>query len=479
MKPLNLILEGIEYLGKADNRPIESISYDSRKTKINSLFIAINGFKNDGHNYIDDAIKAGAVAVLVDLNFDKEYSIPILKVKNTRKAMSRIAANFFNNCSFNIKITGVTGTNGKTTTIQLINHILKTNEYSTSALGTLGFDGPGKISNSGFTTPESIELQHIFQTLYNGGATHLNMEISSHALSLNRVDDVDVDLAVFTNLTEEHLDFHKTMDNYFESKLKLFKNLSSDKIAIINNDDKYSKKIINQTNAKILTYGFSSDSDIFATDINMSLFGSEFFINYKNKNLKVKTNLIGDYNILNILASILVCNNLGLQLDQIVNSINSLELVPGRFESYKTKNDGVVIIDYAHTPDAFHKVLSLVKKIDPKRNIISLFGCGGNRDSHKRPIMAEISEKYSDKIIITDDNPRFESSDKIINEIISGFKYEKHEIIKDRKKAIEKLINNLQKNDTLLILGKGIENYQIIEDKRIYHNDIETVKSLI
>ena len=479
MKKLSLILEGIKYSGKADDRLIESISYDSRKIKSNSLFIAINGFKNDGHNYIDNAIKSGAVAVLADINFNKEYPVPLLKVKNTRKSMSRIAANFFNNCSLNIKITGITGTNGKTTTTQLINHILKTNEYSTSALGTLGFEGPGGILNTGFTTPESLELQHIFKTLQHGGITHLNMEISSHALSLNRVDDVDIDIAVFTNLTAEHLNFHKTMNNYFKSKLKLFQNLSSNKTAIINNDDKYSKQIINQTSAKALTYGFSCDSDIFPTNVKMSLFGSKFLISYKNKTLKVETNLIGDYNILNILSSILVCDSLGLKLENIVSSINTLKLVPGRFESYKTKNDGVVIIDYAHTPDAFDKVLSLVKKIDPNRKIISLFGCGGNRDQKKRPVMAKISEKYSDKIIITDDNPRYESSDKIINEIISGFKYQKYEIIKNRKKAIEKLMSNLQKDDTLLILGKGIENYQIVENKKIYHNDIETVKGLI
>ena len=479
MKTLKSILKGIKYSGIADERKIECISYDSRKIRDNCLFIAINGFKSNGHNYINQAIKSGAVAILVDSNFDKEFAVPLLKVHNTRRAMSQISANFFNNCSSKIKITGITGTNGKTTVTQLINHILKTNEFDTSALGTLGFEGPSGIQNTGFTTPESLELQHIFQTLKFGGITHLNMEISSHALSLNRVDNVDVDIAVFTNLTEEHLDFHKTMENYFKAKLKLFKNLSSDKIAIINNDDKYSQKIINNIKAKVLTYGFSYDSDIFPTKINMSLFGSNFFINYKGKSLKVKTHLIGDYNILNILASILACDNLGIDLEKIINSINTLKTIPGRFQSYKTKNNGVVIIDYAHTPDAFDKVLSLVKKIDPKRKIISLFGCGGNRDKSKRPLMAKISEKYSDKIIITDDNPRYESSDKIIDEIISGFKYQKYEIIKNRKKAIEGLINNLNQNDTLLILGKGIENYQIIENKKIYHNDINTVKNLI
>tara|TARA_B100000029_G_scaffold426598_1_gene435573 strand:+ start:2693 stop:4132 length:1440 start_codon:yes stop_codon:yes gene_type:complete len=479
MKKLNSILKGIEYSGKADSRIIECISYDSRKIKNNSLFIAIRGLNTDGHHYIDDAIKLGAVAILVDYDCKNDSTVPLIKVKNTRKAMSRIAANFFNNYSENIKITGITGTNGKTTITQLINHILKTNEYSTSALGTLGFEGPGSIINTGFTTPESLELQNIFQTLFNADVKYLNMEISSHALSLNRVDDVDVDIGVFTNLSEEHLDFHKTMDNYFKSKLKLFKKLSSKKLAVINNDDSYSKKIINHTKAKVLTYGFSNNSDIFPTNIKMSLFGSEFFINYKNQKLRVKTNLIGDYNILNILASILVCNNLGIKLKKIINSISSLELIPGRFESYKTKNEGIIIIDYAHTPDAFYNVLSLIKKIDPNRKIISLFGCGGNRDQIKRPIMGQISEKFSDKIIITNDNPRYESSDQIINDIISGFKCKKYEIIKDRKEAIKTLVKSLQKNDALLILGKGIENYQIIKNKKIYHSDIEIVKALI
>jgi len=254
MKKLNQILNGIQYDGLIDERSIESITYDSRKVKLNSLFIAINGYKNDGHKYINEAIKLGAAAIVVNSNYEyKNINIPIIKVKNSRIAMSKISSNFFNNCSSKIKIVGITGTNGKTTVTQLVDHILKFNNYSSSSIGTLGFQGPNGLSSTGFTTPESVELQNMFQTLYLGGVTHLTMEISSHALSLSRVEDVNVDIGVFTNLTPEHLDFYKSMDNYFNAKLKLFTKLSNNKIAIINNDNKYSRKIINSTKAKILT----------------------------------------------------------------------------------------------------------------------------------------------------------------------------------------------------------------------------------
>ena len=364
MKKLNTILNGIDFIGQSDDRLIENISYDSRKVKDDSLFIAINGFNENGHNYIDNAINAGATAILTEKDYINENkSIPFIKVKDSRKAMSKISANFFGNCSKKIKVTGITGTNGKTTITQIINHILNDNLKQSCALGTLGFQFQNGVRNTGYTTPESIELQQIFQTVYKAGISHLNMEVSSHALSLNRVDNVDIDIAVFTNLTEEHLDFHKTMENYFNSKLKLFKNLSSEKLAIINNDDKYADVIVKNTDAKILTYGFSNNSNIYASDIKLSLSGSEFNINYKNQKIKVRTSLIGDFNIMNILASILVCENLGVEINDIVQSLKKIKFIPGRFQSYESKSNGKIIIDYAHTPDAFEKILSLVKKL--------------------------------------------------------------------------------------------------------------------
>ena len=479
MKKLSSILEGIDYKGSIDDRVITGIFYDSRKIKKDSLFIAIKGFNVDGHNYIDQAIELGANSVLIDRNIDQKHPIPLLKVENTRKAMSRIASNFFNGCSKNINITAITGTNGKTSITHLVNHIFQFNNYSTSSLGTLGFYGPNGNISTGFTTPESLELQHIFKTLYNGGVTHLNMEISSHAIALNRVDDVDVDIAVFTNLTSEHLDFHGNLNNYFNTKLKLFSNLSSNKIAIINNDDPYSDKIIHQTKAKILTYGFNNKSDIFPEDVKLSLTSSEFYINYNKNRFKIKTKLVGDFNILNILASILVSLSSGLSIKNTIKAINNFDFIPGRVESYKKSNGGVIIVDYAHTPDAFEKILSLIKKIKPNHKITTLFGCGGNRDSHKRPLMGSIAEKFSDRIVITNDNPRNEDPNKIINQIVSGFKSEKYQVIHNREQAVKQAVENLNKKQILLILGKGIEEYQIINDKKIYHSDIKIVKDLL
>ncbi len=479
MQKLNNILKGVEYSGLADSRNISGVFYDSRKIKKDSLFIAIKGFNVDGHKYIDKAIELGANSILLDQHIENKYSIPFLKVKNSRKAMSQIASNFFGDYSKHISITGVTGTNGKTSITHLINYILKFNNYATSSLGTLGFYGPNGIKSTGFTTPESIELQNIFNTLYNGGITHLNMEISSHSIALNRIDNVDVDIAIFTNLTRDHLDFHKNIDDYFATKLKLFTNLSSNKLAIINIDDPCSNQIINQTKAKVLTYGFSNKADIYPSNINMSLSESKFDIFYQNKKFKIETNLIGDFNISNILASILACINMGIDINDIIQAINQFELIPGRFESYKKQNGGIVIIDYAHTPDAFEKILSLVKSIQPNYKIITLFGCGGDRDKNKRSIMGSLSEKFSDRIIITDDNPRDEDPNQIISQIISGFKHDKYKICNDRKRAIQEAFKKLDKNQTLLILGKGVEQYQIIKGKKIKHSDTQIIKELL
>ena len=259
---LDKIIKNIDFKGLSDRREISNIAHDSRKIKKGSLFIAIEGENNDGHDYIFDAIDKGAIAVIANGRSPITNKVPILQVKNPRKVMSKIAANFYNHPSHNVNVIGITGTNGKTTTTQLIDYILKYNKWSSGSLGTLGFSSPTGIISTGFTTPESIDLQQIMRTMVDGGINYIPMEISSHAIKLHRVDHIDINIAVFTNLSTEHLDFHSNMENYFKTKLKLFKNLNKNSMAIINGDDKYSKDIIDNINCNYLTYGFNNKFDL-------------------------------------------------------------------------------------------------------------------------------------------------------------------------------------------------------------------------
>ena len=472
---LNEILNNIEYNGNADDREISSITYDSRKIKENSLFIAISGEQNDGHDYILEAINSGATAVIANGRAPVTDMVPIIQVKNPRKVMSKVASNFYRNPSKGLNVIGITGTNGKTTTTQIVDHIIKFSRRTSSSLGTLGFNSPSGLISTGFTTPESIELQQILKTIHDGGIDYVPMEISSHAIELYRVEDIYINYAIFTNLGYDHLDFHKTKENYFQSKLKLFKSLNEKSTAFLNYEDKKTSDIINEINCKYLTYGFNNKADLYIKKFNLELNNSSALLYYKNSHFTINTNLIGKFNLLNISAAIICCIEIGVSIDSIVESIKYLKNIPGRLEKYNLNNNNTVIIDYAHTPDAFKNIyenISILK--DNNKKIISLFGCGGNRDKTKRPLMAEIAEKYSDFIYLTNDNPRFENEDSIINDITSALKTDKYLIIKNRKYAINKILSN-HSDSIILILGKGIEEYQIIGNKRIPHSDIKIV----
>ncbi len=474
---LNKIIKNIDFDGIADERDISQIVHDSRKVKKGSLFIAIAGEKSDGHDYIFDAIKKGAIAVVANGRSPATNEVPIIQVKNPRKIMSKIAANFYNNPSHEVDIIGVTGTNGKTTTTQLIDYILKYNKWNSGSLGTLGFSSPTGIISTGFTTPESIDLQQIIRTMVDGGINYIPMEISSHAIDLHRVDDIDINIAVFTNLSVDHLDFHGNMENYFKTKLKIFKRLDKNSIAIINRDDSYCDDIIKAINCNYITYGFNKKSDLSVDSYSLNIDYTNIIFRMNKEKFSLKTKLIGKFNIHNIMAAILASEKLGLKLNQIINALENFNKVPGRFEQFKLTNDNHAIIDYAHTPDAFKNILSNIKKLTSK-GIVTIFGCGGNRDKTKRSKMAAIAEQYSDYIYITNDNPRFEDENAIINDIVSGLTEGNYAIIKNRNKAIHQSLQNFNKK-IIVILGKGRDDYQVIGNDKKYHSDIDIVKEYL
>jgi len=470
------ILNDIKYKGEFKNFEVQNISYDSRKVADGTLFVAIEGEKFNGHNFIGEAVENGAIAIIKNENSNVCSGIVEIEVKNTRKALSKLANNFFNNPSSRIGTIGVTGTNGKTTTTYLINKIFNDCGLKTGSIGTLGFISPTNIISTGFTTPESLELNNFIDKLTQGGVQHVVLEASSHALALSRLDNIVIDTAIFTNLSKDHLDFHKNMEQYFSEKLKLFTSLSNKANAVINIDDIYSKRIINNIKSKIITYGFNDNADIHPISYEMNYTGMQFDISLFNNSYKINTGITGKHNIYNIMASIAACiiNNIPIEL--IMNSLENIKSIPGRMEFVGNKNNKI-FIDYAHSPDAYNNILNLITNIKGKQDkIITLFGCGGDRDKTKRPEMAKISEKYSDKIIVTSDNPRTENIDKIIDEILVGFKHEKHIVIKDREDALIESIKMLKENSILLVLGKGREAYQLVNQTKIPHNDVEIIK---
>ena len=474
---LQSILKNIKYQGEVDNIEISNITYDSRKVKEGSLFIAISGQNEDGHDYIYEAVNKGASAVIANGRAPVLDNIPIIQVSNPRKVMSKIAANFYNNPSKELNIIGITGTNGKTTTTQIIDYIIKANNKTSSSLGTLGFNTPSGMISTGFTTPESIELQQILDTIKKGGIEYVPMEISSHAIELYRTNDVDVNIAIFTNIGHDHLDFHKSIENYFNAKLKLFTQLNKKSTAILNIDDPYTKKIINKINCNYSTYGFNKKADLYIKDYSLNIEKSKAIIQYKGELFELETPLIGKFNLYNLSAAVLCTFELGICKNDIIQSIKYFNNIPGRLEKYNYKSN-TIIIDYAHTPDAFSNIFKSIFELKNKnKKIITVFGCGGNRDSSKRKRMGKIASNYSDYIYITNDNPRFEDEDKIIDNICGGISNTEYQIIKDRKKAIISAMNN--ENSIILILGKGVEEYQIIKNKKINHSDIKTVKEFI
>ena len=435
---------------------------DSRKVRIGDTFVAIKGIKEDGHKYIKDAIKNGATKIV--LEYGKYPNT--LKVKSTKAYLHNYLKRKYLKKINKLKIIGITGTNGKTTTSYLIYQALNMNNIKCAYIGTIGFYINGKIKNNINTTPDILDLYYMLVECANNDIEYVVMEVSSQGLAYNRVDGIKFDYAVFTNLTEDHLDYHKTMDNYLKAKQKLFKKLKKDGISIINKDDKYYKNFITKNN---VTYGKDGDYKISNIDYNKNK------MIFKFNDETYKTSLLGDYNVYNVSIVIIVLQLLNIKENQIKETIKKLKSAPGRMDMIKYKTN-MIIVDYAHTPDAVEKVLGNIKC---KGRKITIIGCGGNRDKNKRSIMGGIASLKSDYVIYTSDNPRYENEIDIIKDMIQKLDTFNFEIEVNREKAIKKGIQMLKKNDILLVLGKGHETYQEIKGVKYPFNDYDTVLKYI
>ena len=459
---------------------VKKICNHSSKATQGSLFIAVKGFAKDGHDYINDAIEKGASAIISDSEVLNTISVPNIKVKDSRLALSHIASRYYNYPSKELTIVGITGTNGKTTTASIFYSILKANGCNSAQLGTMGTITDSYKSTKTLTTLDPIDLHQKFRDFVNDGITHVVMEVSSHALDQFRVADVDFDIGVFTNLAPEHLDYHINMENYFSAKAKLFKMLNSSNTAIVNYEDKMAPNIVKISKAKIISFSKDRNTTVYLSELSHDINGIRFIINTKETKIPINSHLIGEYNIENILCAVSIALSIGIEPRIIQKGVNQCDIVPGRMERFNLNNGAKAIIDYAHTPDAYEKVLSTIQNIKlEKSKIHVLFGCGGDRDREKRSKMGQIAERYSDKMWITPDNPRSENILDINNEIIKNIKTKNFEIINNRGKALRLAIKSLMKDDILVVLGKGREDFQEVKGEKIDYSDIKIIESFV
>ena len=478
-------VSAIQVTGNVRDNKITGIEYDSRKVKNDSVFAAIKGFNVDGHKFIPDALNSGAIAIILDNEGyvpDELYkhggAVKIL-VNDSRSALAEASDFYFGHPSTRLNLMGITGTNGKTTTSYIIKSILETAGYKTGLLGTISNFIGDKKNESKLTTPEANDLNEMLLQMVSEGCEYAVMEVSSHSLALKRVHSLYYSSAIFTNITAEHLDFHHDFESYLNAKKILFDGLDINAVVVYNYDDDNSKKVLKDCKAKRYSYGTLSGSDFFIKQIEYDLNGTSFIINYDATDYKITTSLVGEFNAYNATAAFAITKLHGVKENQIINGIKTTPQVPGRFEVINKENKKV-IVDYAHSADSLEKALKIVNNLNSDdAKIITVFGCGGNRDKLKRPQMGKIASELSNELIITSDNPRNEDPYKIIEDIKSGVVKNNFNVIENREEAIKHAILNNDNNSIILIAGKGHEDYQEIKGVRTHYSDREVVEKYL
>ncbi len=473
---LKQIVSQIDYATVIGNGEVEikGIAIDSKQVRRGQIFIALRGINTDGNDYIAEAIMRGAVAVVSEVTI-VDLPVTLVVVNDARSSLAKICSAYYCHPEKSLKFIGVTGTNGKTTVTHLIKGILDKNGYKTGLIGTLGAYYGDNYSETSLTTPDPIELFSTLSDMVSAGVTHVIMEVSAHASRLKKLDGITFDIGVFTNLTQDHLDYFETIENYKQAKLE-FLNLNKCKQIVTNVDDETGKEIA--LSIKCISYGVDNPSDVFAINIEESKNGLKFVVNLFDYVLKVETKLIGYFNVYNVMSALIASVMVGVSPQDAVNAIKGLERINGRLESLPSKNGVSVFIDYAHTPDGLSVSLKALRKITPNK-LFCVFGCGGNRDTSKRAVMGEISGLNADFTVITSDNPRFEEPMDIIADVEKGIRKatKKYVIIQKRQDAVYYALSMAKKGDTVLIAGKGAEQYQDILGIKHPYNDKDTVKS--
>lgn len=482
---LTELIDGLEaniYVRGDTDVEVMGISYDSRQLAQGGLFVCLKGLKTDGHLFIPQAIAQGAVGAVVEEDVDIPENVVRIKVKDSRKALAKLASRFFEDPTSKMTLVGVTGTNGKTTTTYLFENIARTAGKKTGLVGTVKYQIGNRVLPVVRTTPESSDLQKIFQEMVKEGVEVATIEVSSHAIHQHRVDGCQFDVLVFTNLSQDHLDYHRDIEEYFKVKCSFFEKASKEVYHIINRDDLYGQQILQISSPPVLTYGLSKEAQIRAENLSLDEQGGTFTIQTPRGSLKVLSRLRGKFNVYNSLAAATTALALGFSQDAIKKGLESMTSVPGRFETVGLGQDFMVIVDYAHTPDSLEKVIAAAKEITLGK-VITVFGCGGDRDKTKRPLMGKAAARLSDFTIITTDNPRNEQPVDIIAQIETGFREAGHKAdyvkIIDRREAIFKGVAMAEKGDLVLIAGKGHEQGQTFADKTVPFDDREVATEAI